>query len=475
MGNGDIVDRTRWLLALLAIVAATPVLAQPTVDPRLELKSTTSGISVPTTMDFVAADDILVLQKNDGKVRRVLNGVLQPGSVLDVAVNAASERGLLGIAVNTESPPGVFLFYTEAANDGGPPLGNRVYRYEWNSALAQLENPSLILDLPVLPGPNHDGGVLVLGPPGEVPGIGDGALLYVVIGDLNRDGQLENFENGAPPDDTGVILRVQQDGSPAPGNPFQPYCSVTSAQTCSDDGDCPGGETCLTEVARYYAYGVRNSFGMALDPATGELWDTENGPGINDEINLVEPGFNSGWQDVMGLVLNPTGLFDIPGAGNTYSPPEFTWTDTNAPTAIVFPDGSALGPSFDDSALVGDNNAGQLYEFPLNASRDGFDLPPPLADLIADDNAERDLLAIGDFGSITDLVIGPDGDLYVVSIGDGAIYRLPEPSPPIALAAGVLLVVALARRATGSRERTRSRGALPSSDCGRRQVPAAWA
>ena len=68
----------------------------------------------------------------------MLNGVLQPLPVLDVAVNASSERGLLGIAVNTESPPGVFLFYTEAAADGGPPVGNRVYRYDWNPALGQL-------------------------------------------------------------------------------------------------------------------------------------------------------------------------------------------------------------------------------------------------------------------------------------------------------------------------------------------------
>jgi glucose/arabinose dehydrogenase len=451
------------ILGWLASLATAPALAlaQPVVDPPLELKSTTSGLSQPTTMAFVGPDDILVLQKSNGQVRRVLNGVLQPLPVLDVAVNAVSERGLLGIAVNTEIPPRVFLFYTEAASDGGSPLGNRVYRYDWKPILGQLENPSLLLDLPVSSGPNHDGGVLVLGPPGQVPGIGDGALLHAVIGDLNRNGQLENFENGAAPDDTAVILRIQQDGSPAPGNPFTPYCSVTTAQTCSDAGDCPGGETCVTEVARYYAYGVRNSFGMALDPVTGELWNTENGPGSNDEVNLVAPGFNSGWEDVMGPAASPSGppgLFDMPGAGNTYSDPEFTWSDTNAPTAIVFPDGSALGPSFDDSALVGDNNAGQLYEFPLNVSRDGFDLAPPLDDLVADNNAERDLLAIGDgFGAITDLEIGPDGDLYVVSIGNGAIYRLPEPSPLAALAAGVVLLAAL--RAVGRTGRGRRAGA----------------
>jgi glucose/arabinose dehydrogenase len=426
-------------LVLLAIAAALPAAAQPSVDPPLVVETVTTGLSAPTTLGFVAPDDLLVLQKNDGRVRRVLGGAIQTPDALDVAVNAVSERGLLGIAVNSESPPKVFLYFTEAASDGASPLGNRVYRYDWNPAGGVLENPLLVLDLPVLPGANHDGGVLVLGPPGEAPGVGDGALLYVVIGDLNRNGQLENFENGAAPDDTGVILRVRQDGSPAPGNPFTPYCSATTGQTCSADPDCPGAETCLTQVSRYYAYGVRNSFGMALDPVTGDLWDTENGPSLNDEVNRVAPGFNSGWEDVMGPVASPTGLFDMPGAGNTYSPPEFTWTDTNAPTAILFPAGSALGPGFDDVAWVADSNAGQLYELPLNGTRDGFALDPPLADLVADDDAERDLLAIGSgFGAITDLEVGPDGDVYVVSIAQGAIYRVPEPDAFVGLALGAL-------------------------------------
>lgn len=436
-----------WLWLLVALPSHT----QPTVDPSLTVETVTTGLSAPTTMGFVAPDDILVLQKNDGQVRRVVGGVLQPLPVLDVAVNSSSERGLLGIAVNTESPPEVFLFYTESASDGGAPLGNRVYRYDWNPTTAVLENPALILDLPVLPGANHDGGVIVLGPPGEVPGVGDGALLYVVIGDLNRNGQLQNFAAAALPDDTSVVLRVQQDGSAAPGNPFLPYCSVTTAQTCVDDLGCPGGESCQTQVARYFAYGIRNSFGLGIDPVTGALWDTENGPSTNDEVNLVAPGFNSGWQDVMGPVASPppAGLFDLPGAGNTYSNPEFTWFDTNAPTAILFLDGSTLGASFDDSAFVADNNPGNLYEFPLNVARDGFDFSafPDLQDLVANNNSERDQLEIGTgFGAITDLKIGPDGDVYVVSISQGAIYRLPEPSPATGFVSGATLLAALRLR-----------------------------
>jgi glucose/arabinose dehydrogenase len=354
---------------------------------------------------------------------------------LDVAVNADSERGLLGIAINSQNPPVVFLYYTEAASDGGAPIGNRVYRYTWNAALGVLESPQLILDLPATPGPNHDGGIILLGPPGE-GSAGDGSLLYVVIGDLNRDGQLENFPSGPVADNTAVILRVEQDGSAAAGNPFVPYCSMTTTMTCPIGSGCPGGQTCVSQVARYYAYGVRNSFGMALDPVTGNLWDTENGPGSYDEVNLVAPGFNSGWEPIMGPDSRDSqgvgDLFNMPGGASAYSDPEFSWASTIAPTSIVFPAGSALGAPYDTVALVGDNNTGQIYRFPLNGSRTGFDLSAfmGLSDLVADSVTERNAVAIGSgFGVVTDFTIGPDGALYVVSLTNGDIYRIAAAGP----------------------------------------------
>jgi glucose/arabinose dehydrogenase len=412
--------------------------AQTLTDPTLSITAlSTAGLSVPTSMAFLAPDDILVLEKNNGQVRRVLGGVLQPGNVLDVHVNTTGERGLLGIAINGETPRQVFIYYTEATGmDGGTPIANRVYRYTWNAGLGILESPQLILDLPVFPGFNHNGGVVALGPPG-VGSVGDGRLLHVIIGDLGRNGQLQNNPAGAAPDDTSVILRIEQDGSAAAGNPFEPYCSVTTTQPCPGGGGCPGGEACQTQVARYFAYGMRNSFGLGLDPVTGALWQTENGPELWDEVNLVTPGMNGGWNQIMGPdASDPQGvgdLFDMPGAGSTYSDPEFSWQDTNAPTAIVLPNGSALGAAYDDVALVADANNGFLYRFPLNGSRDGFDFSafPDLQDLVADDVAEQNQLRIGQgFGAIGDLEIGPDGNLYVVSISTGQIFRISGPLPP---------------------------------------------
>jgi aldose sugar dehydrogenase len=448
--------RRTWhaAVALLSVLVASSLplgtaLATPTpVGPMLQPELYARFALPPISMVFLGPDDMLVLQKNDGQVRRVISGTPLPEPVLDLAVNSLSERGLLGSAINTEVPPKVFLYYTESSTGEDTTVreevtGNRLVRYTWNAASGKLEDPLLLLELPVFGHWIHNGGSMFLGPtptPGGPSLPGDGSLLHLVVGDANRNGQLQNNVEGVPPEDTGVILRVLQDGAPAPDNPFQPYCGVTTSQTCTDDESCPEGESCLTQVARYYAYGVRNSFGIARDPVTGSLWQTENGQNSYDEINLVPPGFNSGWRKLMGpLARNDNtvdDLFHMPGAGVTYSDPEFSWLEPVAPIAILFPFGSALGPEFDSVALVSDNNNASLYRLPLNAQRDGFDLTdfPQLQDLVADGSAEAQLLTVmKGIRVITDMQVGPDNEVYVVSLFERSIYRLRvAPSPTAA-------------------------------------------
>jgi len=384
------------------------VIAAPAVrDASLQVFPVVSGLGSPTTMAFIGPADMLVLQKNDGKVRRVTGGVLQNNPVLDVNVDNLSERGLLGIALHPNFPtsPFVYLYLTEsnngAADSAGSAAANRVYRYTWNGIA--LTSPSLILDLPVIPGPNHDGGVITFGPDGK---------LYVVIGDLNRNGQLQNNSAGSAPDDTSVVLRVNADGSTPSDNPFFAL----------------GGN-----VARYYAYGIRNSFGMAFDPVTDKLWMTENGPGDFDEINLVEPGFNSGWNQIKGPASNTDNLVVL--TGSNYSDPKFSWLNTVGPTGIVFLNSAQLGAQSQLDAFVGDINNGNLYRFTPNAARDGFIFTgAALADLVADSSSELDELIFGTgFNGITDLKVGPDGLLYVVSYGDGAIYVIEPATGPLSI------------------------------------------
>ncbi|PYT11820.1 MAG: hypothetical protein DMF51_14575 [Acidobacteria bacterium] len=228
------------------LLAALPAAAQTVNDPGLQVEVVAGGLSQPTTMAFIGDGDILVLQKANGQVRRIIGGVLQPAPVLDVGVGSLSERGLLGIALDPDFPVNrhVYLYLTESSTGadtvGVPgPVGNRVYRGTWDGTT--LVNPTLILDLPVTPGPNHNGGVLAFGP--------DGAL-YAVIGDQNRGGKLQNLPNGAAPDNTGVIFRVDTSGAGLPDNPFFNPLLPTDPMN------------------RYYAYGVRNSFGLTFDP-----WD----------------------------------------------------------------------------------------------------------------------------------------------------------------------------------------------------------
>jgi aldose sugar dehydrogenase len=390
-----------WVFSFLLVSVSN---AQTLTDPSLRVNEVVGGLSQPTAMVFIGPGDLLILQKGDGRVRHVINGVLQAGEVLDVAVDTASERGLLGVALhpNFASNFFVYLYYTQSssASDNGSAFDNRVVRYTWNGS--KLINPTLIISLPVTPGPNHNGGAMTFGPDGK---------LYIVIGDLNRDGQLQNFPAGAGPDDTGVILRINDDGSIPMDNPFFSQ----------------GGQ-----LARYFAYGVRNSFGLAFDPLTGELWDTENGPDRYDEINLVLPGFNSGWERIMGPVgrdAEGTGdLVQFPGSH--YADPKFSWFNPVGLTAIVFMRSPLLGADYQNDVLVGDINNGNLYHFKVNSTRDGLDFTTMgLADRVADSSAELQEIILGiGFGGITDLKVGPDGLLYILSFGLGKVFVLSSDS-----------------------------------------------
>ncbi|HZB99556.1 MAG TPA: PQQ-dependent sugar dehydrogenase [Nitrososphaeraceae archaeon] len=374
------------------------VYAQPVInDPNLMAEIVVEELSSPTSMAFMDSNNILVLEKT-GSIRLISNGILQEQPVLNVPVDTESERGLLGIATLEDDT--VFLYFTES----GETLRNRVYRYDWNGET--LVNPTLILDLPAIPGPNHDGGKLVIGPD---------QYLYAIIGDLNHDGKLQNFLDGPEPDDTGVIFKVNpNDGSAAPNNPFV------------NSGD--------SVLSRYYAYGIRNSFGIAIDPITNMLWDTENGPGEYDEVNLVRPGFNSGWQTVMGPISRSGESVDdlVSFQGSQYIDPVFSWQITPAVTDIEFLHSQKLGDKYANNIFVGDYNNGNVYYFEVNEDRTGiiFDASQTdLIDLVADNEEELSAIVFGSgFGSITDITTGPDGFLYILSYDDGIIYRIASSS-----------------------------------------------
>jgi len=425
-------------------------------DKDLKVQLVAEGLKSPTSMEFLGPDDILVLEKNNGTVKSVVNGeIKQP--LLDVEVANKYERGMLGIAIaKSETKTYVFLYYTESSGEdgnddcpkpnhckeGNEPKGNRLYRYQVDAD--KLVDPKLLLDLPATPGADHLGGVVTIGPDTNV---------YVVTGDGDScsrgscfDGtkgtvlnsQTANEQEGVQPSGRGGILRITQNGAVVGGG---------------TDGIL-GKEEPLN---KYYAYGIRNSFGMDFDPVTGKLWDTENGPSFGDEINLVEPGFNSGWLKIDGIwpisnrtLLHPQGplppytgyfvhdrernttaldtdelkLVDFQGKGK-YSEPEFVWNKTVGVTAIKFLNSDKLGKKYENDMFVGTYNQHFIYRFDLNEDRKGLVLKGLLKDKVANNEDEmQDIIFARGFSGITDLDVGPDGFLYILSITEGKIWRI---------------------------------------------------
>jgi aldose sugar dehydrogenase len=380
-------------------------------DPSLKAEVIAEGLTFPTTMAFLGPNDILVLEKDNGTVRRITNGNMLLDPILDVNVANKYERGMLGIAVSHQEMENgsthVFLYYTETDMEGSDicpkpnkchpsnnPLGNRLYRYEFVNN--KLVNPLLLMDLPASPIPAHNGGKILIGPDKNV---------YFTIGDLYHRTSTQNFPNKLDSNGTSAIYRINQDGE-----------AVDAIL---------GKENPLN---KYYAYGIRNSFGVDFDPVTGKLWDTENGPASNDELNLVEPGFNSGWRDLMGMAppgFSLNNLVSFDGKGK-YSDPEFVWTQVVAPTAIKFLNSDKMGEKYQNDIFVGDYHQGNIYHFKLNQNRTALVLDGPLTDRTANLPAELEGIKFGQgFGAVTDLQVGPyDGYLYIVSYSHGKIYRV---------------------------------------------------
>ena len=374
-------------------------------DPNIRVEKVITGLESPTSMAFLGNDDIIITQKDNGRVRLVSNGILQPQPILQVPVVNNSERGLLGVAIanttTSSTTKTVFLYYTEPVGDQ---VKNRLYRYEWNGA-GNLTGGQLILDLPGDPGPNHDGGKIAIGPD---------RMLYAVIGDLNRDGMLQNVMEGPPPDYTSVILRVDYNGNGV-GNAIS------------------GGGA---DLSKYYAYGVRNSFGFDFDPLTGILWDVEDGPAEYDEINIVLPGFNSGWNRVMGPIGREAVTAQenlVQFQGSQYADPVFSWLRSEGVTDMEIFNSSSLGERYAYNIFVGDINNGNLYFFTINSNRTGLELGgiAGLEDLVADNIEELNAVIFGRgfSGGITDIETGPDGYLYILTLS-GDLYRMVPGAPP---------------------------------------------
>jgi glucose/arabinose dehydrogenase len=433
-------------------------------DHGLKLELVAEGFKSPIGMGFLGQNDILVLEK-EGKVQRVIDKKILPYPILDISsnINSAGERGLLGIAISEGNGNDndnlynkdfdIYLLYTEKTTNNefvnyycstencksNDLVVNSLYKYKFRND--KLVNPELLLRTPVDRTSSlfHIGGVITVGPDNNV---------YVTAGDGNicvspedcekvlREGglrsQTANFENGIRPSGSGGILQV----------------NMNSKTTNYDDilgYDYP--------LNLYYAYGIRNSFGIDFDPVSGYLWDTENGPAFGDEINLVKPGFNSGWAKKQGVwsithssqlavdpppgiergyhfsdnpqLVNESETFVNFNGKGKYSDPEFTWNYPVGVTSIEFFNSDKLGKEYKNDLFIGTFNDGLIYNFDLNNDRTQLVLNGELQDKVAETNEQLQYAVFGkNMDSITDLETGPDGYLYVLSIGEGKLWRI---------------------------------------------------
>jgi len=219
-------------------------------------------------------------------------------------------------------------------------------------------------------------------------------------------------------------------------------------------------------IHKVFSYGLRNSFGFDFDPMSGNLWLEQNGDDAFTELGLVQPGMNGGWIQVMGPLARidqfkliettmfggnlqqsrwpPTNIADSPEEararmvmlpGAHYSDPDFSWKFEVAPAGLGFISSGALGPQYEGDMILGAARTtllgGHLFRFNLAGNRRKIAVDDPrLEDRVADNLAKFDItesesLLFGTgFGIGTDIHTGPNGNLFVVSLSNGAIYEI---------------------------------------------------
>ncbi len=338
-------------------------------DPNLVVEEYVSNLKYPVMIDFIG-NDMLVIEK-DGRIKIIKDGILKSEPILELEVGISIEEGLIGILVVDND---VYLHYT-TKNTEDNTVSNWFYKYEWNGE--ELIEPELLMSFHKGDG-QHNAGIMTHD---------ENGVVYVAIGDLgNRKGVFQNYPLGNT-DNTGTIMTLEP-----------------------------------TEV---FAVGIRNSYGLDFDPLTKFLWDTENGPEVFDEINLVPKNFNSGWEKIMGPATESKLNLLSNNEDYVYSDPEFSWERPIGVTGIHFVE-STLFPKYHNTVLVGSFHDGTLYKFVLNDNRDGFVFEDEqLQDLVlnTDDQTTEIIFGTG-FAGITDIKEGPNGHIYIVSIGNGVIYEI---------------------------------------------------
>lgn len=334
---------------ILALLGGPAEAGEPRAQTYLE------GLDFPTNMAFAPDGRLFFTEKDTGRVRIARDGRVLERPFTEVPATNEAESGLLGLALHPAFPdePWVYLYFSSRRN------GNNVLVRVRAEGDRGGERERILLALPV--SPYHDGGDIAFGPDGK---------LYAVVGEAHDPPRAQD-----PNDLGGKVLRLEPDGGVPDDNPV-----------------APGNPA--------FSLGHRNSFGLCFDPESGALWETENGPSEHDEVNLVLPGANYGWPEVLG-----------PAGDERFVDPAIDFPEIIVPTGCAFYPHPHLGRRSEGALFFGDFN-GTLHRAILGDQRTAVRRHAPY---------------LQGLGGITDVAVGPDERLYVATTD--RILRLPEAVP----------------------------------------------
>jgi glucose/arabinose dehydrogenase len=362
---------------------AIPVAAQvvQTRDHAVRIVTVTSGLEHPWSLAFLPDGRMLVTER-PGRLRVIgKDGRLDPVPVAGLPrVDAQGQGGLLDVVLHPKFVENGWVYWTYAQRDANGNNGTEVARGKLAGSPGawRLESTQVIFRM--LPKSNsglHFGSRIVFDRAG---------LMYVTLGergDMNRAQRLD--------DHGGKIVRLTDDGRPAPGNPFN-----------ADARARP----------EIYSLGHRNVQGAALHPSTGVLWATEHGPQGGDELNVIKPGVNYGWPVITYGVNYVTGTKIGEGTGKPgMEQPVKYWIPSPALSGLAFYTGDRF-PKWQGDLLLGALRGQALIRVQINGEK-----------FVADEFMLR-----GALSRIRDVRIGPDGFVYLLTDeANGAILRL-EPA-----------------------------------------------
>jgi glucose/arabinose dehydrogenase len=351
-----------------------------TLDYEIDVEIFAEGLEIPWSIAFLDEKTALVTER-PGRLRIIQNGRLDPDPVRETPdVVAEGQGGLLAVAFDPdyreEGNQWIYLAYSHGLdpepNGKRPGAMTRVVRGRINGN--RWTDEQVVFEAPhdTYRTTRHHYGTRIVFDPDK--------LLYFAIGDRGQGSHAQDLSRP-----NGKIHRILRDGTIPKDNPFRLKKDVMDS---------------------IYAYGVRNPQGLAIHPATGELWEAEHGPKGGDEINLIRPGKNYGWPVITyGINYNDTPITDIVRKEGMEQP-VFYWRPSTALCAIDFYSGD-LFPIWNNKLLAG----ALRYE------------DVRLLD-IENDRVMHEEIILKGAGRVRDVVCGPDGAVYVVLNEPGTILRL---------------------------------------------------